>query len=40
VRLLTGWQQRIAALLVAFGDIQQQVVLAVPGPMRVIVYRG
>jgi thiamine biosynthesis protein ThiI len=24
---------------VAFGDIQQQVVLAVPGPMRVIVYR-
>ena len=23
----------------AFGDIQQQVVLAIPGPMRVIVYR-
>ena len=23
----------------AFGDIQQQVVLAVPGPMRVVVYR-
>ena len=22
-----------------FGDIQQQVVLAVPGPMRVVVYR-
>jgi thiamine biosynthesis protein ThiI len=25
--------------LVAFGEIQQQVVLAVPGPMRVVVYR-
>jgi thiamine biosynthesis protein ThiI len=25
--------------LVSFGDIQQQVVLAVPGPMRVVVYR-
>jgi thiamine biosynthesis protein ThiI len=25
--------------MVAFGDIQQQVVLAIPGPMRVIVYR-
>jgi thiamine biosynthesis protein ThiI len=24
---------------VAFGEIQQQVVLAVPGPMRVVVYR-
>jgi thiamine biosynthesis protein ThiI len=33
------WQQRSRLYLVAFGDIQQQVVLAVPGPMRVIVYR-
>ncbi len=39
VTLLTRWQQRSRLYLVAFGDIQQQVVLAVPGPMRVIVYR-
>jgi len=39
VTLLTGWQQRSRLFLVAFGEIQQQVVLAVPGPMRVIVYR-
>lgn len=39
VRLLTTWQQRSRVYLVPFGDIQQQVVLAVPGPMRVIVYR-
>jgi len=39
VRLLTTWQQRSRLYMVAFGDIQQQVVLAVPGPMRVIVYR-
>src|SRR6478672_9081027 len=39
VRLLTMWQQRSRLYLVAFGDIQQQVMLAVPGPMRVIVYR-
>ncbi len=39
VTLLTRWQQRSRLYLVAFGEIQQQVVLAVPGPMRVIVYR-
>lgn len=39
VQLLTTWQQRSRLYLVAFGDIQQQVVLAIPGPMRVIVYR-
>src|SRR5687768_7369699 len=39
VRLLTSWQQHSRLYLVAFGDIQQQVVLAVPGPMRVVVYR-
>jgi tRNA uracil 4-sulfurtransferase len=39
VELLTTWQQRSRLYLVAFGDLQQQVVLAVPGPMRVIVYR-
>jgi thiamine biosynthesis protein ThiI len=37
--LLTRWQQRSRLYLVPFGDIQQQVVLAVPGPMRVVVYR-
>jgi thiamine biosynthesis protein ThiI len=39
VKLLTTWQQHSRLYLVAFGDIQQQVVLAVPGPMRVVVYR-
>jgi thiamine biosynthesis protein ThiI len=39
VALLTRWQQRSRVYLVAFGEIQQQVVLAVPGPMRVVVYR-
>ena len=39
VRLLTKWQQRSRLYLVAFGEIQQQVVLSVPGPMRVVVYR-
>jgi thiamine biosynthesis protein ThiI len=39
VTLLTRWQQRSRLYLVAFGDIQQQVVLAVPAPMRVVVYR-
>src|SRR5690606_25653588 len=37
--ILTQWQQRSRLYLVAFGEIQQQVVLAVPGPMRVVVYR-
>jgi thiamine biosynthesis protein ThiI len=39
VSLLTRWQQRSRLHLVPFGAIQQQVVLAVPPPMRVIVYR-
>ena len=39
VTLLTTWQQRSRLYLIAFGEIQQQVVLAVPGPMRVVVYR-
>ncbi|MGH9257968.1 MAG: tRNA uracil 4-sulfurtransferase ThiI [Vicinamibacterales bacterium] len=37
--LLTKWQHRSRLYVVPFGDIQQQVVLAVPAPMRVIVYR-
>jgi len=39
VQTLTRWQQRSRLYLVAFGEIQQQVVLAVHGPMRVVVYR-
>ena len=39
VALLTRWQHRSRLYLVAFGGIQQQVVLTVPGPMRVVVYR-
>jgi tRNA uracil 4-sulfurtransferase len=39
VALLTQWQRRSRLYLVPFGDIQQQVVLAVPAPMRVVVYR-
>jgi thiamine biosynthesis protein ThiI len=39
VARLTQWQQQSRLYLVAFADIQQQVVLGVPGPMRVVVYR-
>jgi tRNA uracil 4-sulfurtransferase len=39
VQVLTRWQHRSKLYLVPFGDIQQQVVLAVPPPMRVVVYR-
>ncbi len=38
-RLLTTFQQRSRLYMVAFGEIQQQVVLSVPAPMRVVVYR-
>jgi thiamine biosynthesis protein ThiI len=39
VRLLTKCQLRSRLHMVAFGEIQQQVVLAVPPPMRVVIYR-
>jgi thiamine biosynthesis protein ThiI len=39
VTLLTKWQHHSRLYLVPFGEIQQQVVLSVPGPMRVVVYR-
>jgi thiamine biosynthesis protein ThiI len=39
VRLLTTYQQHSRLYLVAFGEIQQQVVLGVPAPMRVVIYR-
>ncbi len=37
--LLTTYQHRSRLFQVAFGEMQRQVVLSVPGPMRVIVYR-
>src|SRR5207249_5710000 len=37
--LLTRFQLRSRLALVAFGEIQQQVVLAVPPPLRVVIYR-
>jgi thiamine biosynthesis protein ThiI len=39
VDLLTRYQQHARLYLVPFGNIQQQVVLSVPAPMRVIIYR-
>jgi len=39
VRLLTTWQHRSRLYLVPFGEIQQQVLLTIPAPMRVVVYR-
>lgn len=37
--ILTRYQLRSRLYLIAFGEIQRQVVLSVPGPMRVVVYR-
>ena len=37
--LLTTYQQRARLFMVAFGEIQRQVVLAVPAPYRVVIYR-
>src|SRR5207245_9669932 len=37
--LLTKYQLRSRLLLVPFGELQQQVVLAVPPELRVIIYR-
>ncbi|HUG37765.1 MAG TPA: tRNA uracil 4-sulfurtransferase ThiI, partial [Candidatus Limnocylindrales bacterium] len=36
---LTRWQYASRLFLVPFGEIQRDVVLAVPGPGRVVVYR-
>jgi tRNA uracil 4-sulfurtransferase len=38
-RLLTRFQYRSRLHLVAFGEIQQRVVLAVAPPLRVVIYR-
>jgi thiamine biosynthesis protein ThiI len=37
--LLTKYQHRARLILVPFGDLQQQVVLAVPPELRVVIYR-
>jgi tRNA uracil 4-sulfurtransferase len=39
VSLLTTYQQHTRLHLVAFGDIQRQVMLAVAPPLRVVIYR-
>ena len=38
-RLLTRYQLHTRLFLIAFGEIQRQITLSVPGPMRVVVYR-
>ncbi len=37
--LLTKYQLRSRLILVPFGELQQQIVLSVPPPLRVVVYR-
>jgi tRNA uracil 4-sulfurtransferase len=39
VELLTRYQLKSRLMLVPFGDLQQQVVLAVPPELRVVIYR-
>jgi len=39
VERLTEWQYASRLYLVPFGEIQREVVLSVPGPARVVVYR-
>ena len=38
-RLLTRYQLHSRLFMIAFGEIQRQITLSVPGPMRVVVYR-
>ncbi len=39
VDVLTRHQMRTTLKLVAFGELQRQVVLSVPAPLRVVIYR-
>jgi thiamine biosynthesis protein ThiI len=39
VRVLAPYQLGAHVMLVAFGELQRQVTMAVPAPMRVVVYR-
>jgi thiamine biosynthesis protein ThiI len=38
-QLLTRYQLRSRLYLVPFGELQRQITLTVPGPLRVVVYR-
>jgi thiamine biosynthesis protein ThiI len=38
-QLLTRYQMRTRLHLVPFGELQRQITLSVPGPLRVVVYR-
>jgi thiamine biosynthesis protein ThiI len=38
-RLLTRYQFRTHLYLVPFGELQRQITLSVPGPLRVVIYR-
>jgi tRNA uracil 4-sulfurtransferase len=38
-QVLTTYQLRTRLFMVAFGEIQRQVVLTVPAPLRVVIYR-
>ncbi len=38
-QVLTTYQQQTRLFMVAFGEIQRQVVLTVPSPLRVVIYR-
>ena len=38
-RVLTTWQLRSRLFLVPFGDLQKAVIVSVPGPLRVVIYR-
>lgn len=38
-RVLTRYQLRTQLYLVPFGEVQKQVILTVPAPLRVVVYR-
>ena len=37
--LLTGWQLESRLFLVPFGELQREIVLAVPAALRVVLYR-
>jgi thiamine biosynthesis protein ThiI len=39
VERLTAWQYASRLFLVPFGEIQREIVLSVPGPARVVIYR-
>lgn len=38
-RILTRYQQRSRLYLVPFGEVQRRVVLGVPAPLRIVIYR-